>query len=641
MAAVRETARRNDAGDDVQDGGTRGGKAPRCMARLGLALALLGALAGAAPPAVAASGGDGAAAQAERGRPATTPATRELPRILGEADVRRYRRIFELGEAGAWDRVDTLIGKLDDDILRGHALAQRYLHPSEYWTPFRQAKAWMADYHDLPYAPRLYRLALQRAPDAGAGRVHPPTYGRNDHGLGGRGRSRVGSIETLSTRASTARARGILRQVRYNVLRTRLTITEGYLKRDDVAADLRPVEQDRGRAMVAAGWYYYGDDAEAAELAGAAAARSGAHVPMAHWIAGLAAWRRGDIAAAGPHFRALATNDGVARGAAAAGAYWAARAKLRRREPAAVSRWLRKAAEHPRTFYGMLAAEALGLRWPLGFDAAEAEAASAGDLGRLAEIPAGRRALALIQVGERERARRELLGIDGWDDPERVGTLLMAAERGGLAALAYRLGSRLAGAADPRVAPAAVNAALYPIPPWRPATGFRMDRALLYALMRRESRFRPEARSGAGARGLMQLMPATANYVARRENFSYTREALFRPDLNLDLAQRYLRYLLETEQVQGDLVRLVAAYNAGPGNLEHWLADTEHHGDPLLFIESMPSRETRLFVERILTNLWVYRERLGQDAPSRAALVSGDWPDYVGLEAGPQEVARK
>jgi soluble lytic murein transglycosylase-like protein len=85
----------------------------------------------------------------------------------------------------------------------------------------------------------------------------------------------------------------------------------------------------------------------------------------------------------------------------------------------------------------------------------------------------------------------------------------------------------------------------------------------------------------------------------------------------------------------------VAAYNGGPGNLAAWLDGTAHNGDPLLFIESMPSRETRHFVERILTNLWIYRERLGQAAPSRAALAAGDWPDYVGLDAGAKEVARK
>ena len=567
-------------------------------------------------------------------------ADRRVREILSRADVRRYRRIFDLGEAGKWDRVDDLIAELDNDLLVGHALAQRYLHPSEYWTPYREAKAWMAKYHDLPYAPRIHRLALERRPENHR-RPHRPTYGRGDASMAGdRASVAVGSVETLTTRAHSARARGILRQVRYNVLRTRLTITEEYLNRDDVADDLRPVEADRGRAMVAAGWYYYGNDANAAELAGPAAARSGRAVPMAHWIAGLAAWRMGEIADAAPHFMALARNGQVAAGARAAGAYWAARAKLRLREPDEVSRWLRRAAARPQTFYGMLGAEALGVRWPLGFDASD-QRESVESLEGLMKNPAGRRALALMQVGERKRARRELLGIDGWDEPERVAKLLMAAERGGMAAFAYRLGSRVAGAAGDELPRQAVNAALYPIPPWRPATGFRIDRALLYALMRRESRFRPHAQSGAGARGLMQLMPRTASYMARRENFAYSRRALFRPDLNLDLAQRYLGYLLDTKQVDGGLVHLVAAYNGGPGNLAAWLERTDHNGDPLLFIESMPSRETRHFVERILTNLWIYRERLGQSAPSRAALAAGKWPDYVGLDAGAKEVAAK
>jgi soluble lytic murein transglycosylase-like protein len=564
---------------------------------------------------------------------------RRLPEILSPADVRRYRRIFDLGEAGKWDRVDALIGSLDNDLLVGHALAQRYLHPSAYWTPYRQAKAWMAEYHDHPYAPRLYQLALQRRPE-GHRRPHRPTYGRGDYTVAGGGDAgAVGSIETLNTRAHDARARRILNQVRYNVLRTRLSITEDYLRRVDIADDLQSVETDRGRAMVAAGWYYYGNDANAVELAEPAAARSGRAVPMAHWIAGLARWRQGEIADAAPHFMALGRNTSVSRGARAAGAYWAARAKLRLREPDAVSRWLRRAAAHPQTFYGMLGAEALGVRWPLGFDASDREA-SVKSLQDLMEIPAGRRALALMQVGERKRARRELLGVQGWDDPKRLAKLLRAAERGGMAALAYRLGSRLAGAAGDELPRSALNAALYPIPPWRPATGFRVDRALLYALMRRESRFRPHAQSGAGARGLMQLMPRTASYMARRENVSYSRRALFRPDLNLDLAQRYLAYLLDTKHVDGGLIRLVAAYNGGPGNLGAWLDDTDHNGDPLLFIESMPSRETRHFVERILTNLWIYRERLGQKAPSRTALAAGEWPDYVGLDAGAKEVAR-
>ena len=86
-----------------------------------------------------------------------------------------------------------------------------------------------------------------------------------------------------------------------------------------------------------------------------------------------------------------------------------------------------------------------------------------------------------------------------------------------------------------------------------------------------------------------------------------------------------------------DLFKLATAYNGGPGNLAKWQADMDHRDDPLLFIESLPSRETRFFAERILANLWIYRARLGQKAPSLAALAGGTWPTYLSLDSFSQE----
>ena len=81
------------------------------------------------------------------------------------------------------------------------------------------------------------------------------------------------------------------------------------------------------------------------------------------------------------------------------------------------------------------------------------------------------------------------------------------------------------------------------------------------------------------------------------------------------------------------------AYNGGPGNLNKWQRKMDYKGDPLLFIESLPSRETRLFIERVLANLWIYRQRLGQPAPSLDGIVSGDWPLYVALDTETHELA--
>jgi soluble lytic murein transglycosylase-like protein len=107
----------------------------------------------------------------------------------------------------------------------------------------------------------------------------------------------------------------------------------------------------------------------------------------------------------------------------------------------------------------------------------------------------------------------------------------------------------------------------------------------------------------------------------------------------LDLGQRYIAHLLSNPVVQGDLFRLTTAYNGGPGNLNKWQRNMDYQNDPLLFIESLPSRETRLFIERVLTNLWIYRMRLGQRVPSLDEIAAGDWPRYVALDNEPQNLA--
>ena len=93
--------------------------------------------------------------------------------------------------------------------------------------------------------------------------------------------------------------------------------------------------------------------------------------------------------------------------------------------------------------------------------------------------------------------------------------------------------------------------------------------------------------------------------------------------INLTLGQRYIEILLADPKIQGDLFLMAAAWNGGPGNLNKWRRNTDDLNDPLFFIESLPSRETRIFLERVLSNLWIYRNRLGQHAPSLDAIAEG------------------
>jgi soluble lytic murein transglycosylase-like protein len=561
-----------------------------------------------------------------------------LPAVLDAQDAGLYRRIFAVQEDGRWQEADRLIARLTDRRLMGHVMAQRYLHPTAYRSKYLELKAWMERYADHPQAKRIYRLALKRRP-ANYRRPQPPASARNGIAWAG-ARANYDYVSprqrSKSERRKVAR---VLRQVRRNVLRQRLTITEKLLDRPSVQRLLDSVELDEARAMVATGWFYYGKPERAYALAGPAAQRSGRAAPMINWIAGLSAWRLGRLDEAAIHFETLAHADNVAGWNAAAGAYWAARAHLKRQRPNRSSPLLRRAAEHPRTFYGLLARRALGMS--IAFDFGSHQLAPRLT-ARLNRSPVGGRALALLQIGDRELAERELVGAGEWNDPEMSEALLALAQHAKMPALAYRMGSQLARAGGGREDSGGIlDAALYPIPPWQPRGGFKVDRALIYAMMRQESAFNTKAKSPDGARGLMQLMPRTASYIARDRRYrrGSGRNELFEPSLNLELGQRYIAYLLKHERVQGDLFRLTTAYNGGPGNLGKWQRAIKADDDPLLFIEALPSKETRLFIERVLTNLWIYRQRLGQPAPSLERLAGGDWPRYEALDGTRSEVA--
>ena len=560
--------------------------------------------------------------------------TQSIPEVLSAQDEARYREIFALQEKGHWNKADKLIAQLEDDRLMGHVLEQRYMHPKAYRSKYVELKRWLDSYADHPQAGRVYKLAKKRRP---ANYKYPrKPQGKALSGVA----PRTYKYESPKKRTVTERrrVRQIKRQIRRNVLRTRLTVTEKLLRSAEVKRLFDQVEIDEGLSKVAAAWFYYGKTERAYELSATAAARSGDHVADAHWIAGLAAWRLGRTADAATHFEALALSERSSEWLVTAGAYWASRANLRLRKPAEVSRWLRIAADHRFTFYGLLASAALGRDTGLDFSRLEI---GPDELRRIEARPAGRRALALLQVGQPRRAERELLRFGTLDDDGDIRALLILADKAGLPNLAFRVGNRIFYGSDESNDDPAVAAALYPLPPWQPRSGFNLDRALIYALMRQESAFKPTAKSRDGARGLMQLMPRTASFIAPGSGYHKRskRNALYDPALNLELGQRYIAHLLEQDIVEGDLFRMAAAYNGGPGNLQKWQRHVKAEHDPLLFIESLPSRETRLFIERVLANLWIYRQRLGQNAPSLEQAAAGQWPRYQSLDLARPEVA--
>jgi soluble lytic murein transglycosylase-like protein len=152
---------------------------------------------------------------------------------------------------------------------------------------------------------------------------------------------------------------------------------------------------------------------------------------------------------------------------------------------------------------------------------------------------------------------------------------------------------------------------------------------MVYALTRLESNFDAAAVSPAGALGLMQIMPVTARYVMG--SGSLGGPELHDPSLNLDVGQRYVAFLGHQDGIEGDLIRLLASYNAGPGNFLRWGGAVRAQDNPLLFIEAIPNDETRAFVQHVLTYTWIYAARLRLPAPSLDEIAAGEFPRFTPL----------
>jgi len=166
--------------------------------------------------------------------------------------------------------------------------------------------------------------------------------------------------------------------------------------------------------------------------------------------------------------------------------------------------------------------------------------------------------------------------------------------------------------------PGALREYLYPLGYWETvraaARAHGVDPFLVLALIRQESLFEPEATSSAGARGLMQLLPATARHLARTDGASPPAElALEDVETNIDLGTRLLARLLR--QFGGSLVKALAAYNGGEDAVAKW--ERRYAGrEPDEFVELISFRETRDYVKSVLRNYRVYRRLYATPNPA-------------------------
>jgi soluble lytic murein transglycosylase len=560
-----------------------------------------------------------------------TPSNDILPKPLSASDDQHYREVFKLQRIGKWAEAKKHFKRIEDKSLRSHVLYQKYMHPTKYRTKYPELNQWMTQYASHPGARQIYKLAQIRRPKA-SGIVPVPKLPKitgvlsEEKIIAGVNVQRV-----IARKRQSWRARNLARQVNKLVAKRKHNLALQLIAEEGNRKILGKYGLARARAAVARGFYHMQKNRPALELASKAAAQAPDGFGDAHWWAGLASWRLRKYNKASDFFAAIADDETQSVSLRTAAAFWAARSFLQSARPDKVNHYLTVAARSPRTFCGLLATQLLGYSPKFNW---LTPVLQENDLKAMFKSQRLKRALALIQVGEQVRAEAEMkyIPLRGTKQENRI--LINIAVYGALPQLSYRLGHFLM---DTNNQP--FDAALYPLPAWTPRTGFKIDRALIYAVIRQESRFHSRARSSMGATGLMQLMPRTARFVASQKEWNGQRSALFDPVLNITLGQKYIRHLLNQNVVEGDLFYMIAAYNSGPGNLHRWQKKIDYGSDSLLFIESIPARETRIFVEQVLANYWIYRHRLNQPIPSLVTLATGGWPPYISLDSSFEEVA--
>ncbi len=493
---------------------------------------------------------------------------------LSNADRLSYTSAFDALRRGDLETARASARQAGDRVLLGQVEFERLFHPN-YTASYDELAAWLQEYADLPSAQRVYALAMRRRPD-GAEEPRRPTgtfFSRAWDQIAAAG----GNSE-----ADPAKAARVA------------------LNRDDLQGAVAQGEQ-------------IGD----------------------WWVVGLAAWRMGDYPRAFTAFERVAVDPTEDAWTRAGAGVWTARAAGQIGRHDRIQEFLRLSARWPATFYGQIAMRQLGEEptilngGPTPYEAASRTGhandgpidVSQREMDEFLTIDSrARRTVAFFEIGRQGDARDELRnGLrTATDRTRRLWT-----------GLARVLGPRLGGAGNDTTR---IDAASYPMPEIVPEGGWTLERSLVYAIARKESGFNAQARSPVGAYGLMQVMPSTAAEMTGDRGFVSTPQRLFTPATNVRLGQTYVNRMLARPEFQGDLLRAVASYNAGPGPMLDALRRLGPNPDPLLLIETIDVPQAREYVEKVVAAYWIYQRMTGGPLNTLDAVAAGQTLVPIGLD---------
>jgi soluble lytic murein transglycosylase len=531
----------------------------------------------------------------------TAPAPRQI------VVPKDWRGVFDAIDSGNWAAAQAGIATLPRSVLTPLAKAELYTAKGSPVVDLASLQSLLAEAPELPQAEQLATMAIKR------GALTPPSI------IGEKPVYSIGSAP-IRYKAKPVQGEPYADQLR--------SVLDPLVKADDGAGaeaqllTYAPHMSAEARAeaatRVAFVYYVLGLDLDARRVADTwRQGATGEWASQAAWISALASWRLGDWNAASTSFQQVA-QLAQQRELRAGGYYWAARAEQAAGRPRTVEGLLKAAASTPEateSFYGLVARETLGLPTRLTDDP------FIGSDPPVDQLPNVQRAVELANIGEPALAE-ELLRHQA-----KIGA---ASEHHALIEMAKRLdlpAAQLWLADNGQWGARSDSSDRYPNPRWSPLGGWRVDPALAFGHIVQESAFRRTAVSTAGAVGLMQVLPITAQQMASSRGVPYSRASLTDPRFNLEFGQSFIELMRSSSSTAGQLPRVIASYNAGPLPVARW-ATINDKGDPMLWIESIPYWETRYYVPAVLRNMWVYQGLNAERTTSLTAIAEHHWPSF-------------
>lgn len=533
--------------------------------------------------------------------------------IFSDDDAAIYAQIFILQDKEKIESAKKLESKLTDKFLMNEVLYQRYISKT-YHTHGTELQSWMNKYYDMPGAERMAKMA--KIKKASVRKPQTPNIVT--------GKEYVESVQSETWTVKTYNDR-----TTKNINKFKKSIRSGASKAarkilEDKSFKSKLSNADYGRLSGRLSFLYYTNgEYELSKKWGKIAADAKSEYGL--WSMGLISFKDKKYTDAQKYFSQILDLTQINNARKTEAAFWAGRSANINGDTDAAEKYWEIAATYPMSFYGALASTMLGNAPEYEFFDQEC---SDEDIITLRENKYGKKALALIQVGRKDRAEQYLKYlVTAKSSDKMLHAVNAVSSMYGLPSVSILVSGVMRDRGISEINDDIIYSAQYPLPNWEPMGGWSIDRALLLAITKQESGFKQTAKSGVGANGVMQLMPKTAKLVARKNSVKMSEIDMANPEHNMFLGQQYIVDLLQQPLVQNNIIKMLIAYNAGIGNLAKF-EKSFSTTDPLLYIESFPAYETRSYIKRVMSNLWLYRARLNQPLTALQELADGQWPLY-------------